>query len=316
MKSLTLKQLRTAAAINEHKKLVHAAKALGLSQPAVTLQLRDLEEQAGTLLFQRTNAGMRPTAAGQAVIDTAHAIENQIAALADEIAAIKGATKGALRLGVASTAKYFAPFIIAGFLSENPGLSITLTVGNKEDIFDALGRRDVDIALSGRPPRHLKVHSMIFGEHPLVMVASRSHPLAWERNISKRRIAQEHFLLREPGSGTRGALELYLGEIPEQPEHVRTEMGSNETIKQAVIAGLGIALISAHTIAPEVESGRLAILDVEGLPILKQWFAVRRSDQAPTPVLSAFETFLMARGASYLPDLGAYLRRPAQVQAG
>ncbi len=304
MRNLSLRQLRTVLAIHANGKIVNAAGALGLTPPAVTIQLRQLENELGLALFDRTQEGLRPTAAGLAVIDAAQALDERLRLLADELEAIKGVRRGSLRLGVVSTAKYFAPRLMAAFINDHPDLAMRLAVGNRAETLARLKAHDIDVALMGRPPKDVPVRAAAFGDHPLVIIAPPGHPLAAARDISKERIAQESFLIREPGSGTRISLEIFLGELPGRLDDLGLEMDSNETIKQAVMAGLGIAFISAHTIASEVEAGRLVILDVVGMPIRRQWFAVMRADRAVSPAMATFNDFLMRRGAMHLPMVG------------
>lgn len=303
MTEFSLRQLQVVAAIHRAGKIIHASKQLGLTQPAVSLQLQEAEARAGTPLFDRTPDGMRPTAAGEAVIDAALLIEERLRILSDEVAAVATGRKGRLRLGAVSTAKYFAPPMIAAFMREQPDVKVSLFVGNRAETINNLRDRRVDIALMGRPPQEFAVRSVLFGQHPLVVVAAPSHPLAGEKGISKERIAEESFLIRETGSGTRLALDMYLSDLPGRLDEPGTEMGSNETIKQAVMAGLGIALISSHTIALEMELRRLVVLDVEGLPIRRQWFQVSRADHVLTPAMTSFEDFLESRGKSFLPQV-------------
>ena len=304
MRNLTLKQFKAVQAIIAHGKIVNAAKALSLSPPAVTIQLRQVEEEVGLALFDRTADGMRPTAAGLAFVDAAQAIEERMRLLQDQMDAIKGVRTGSLRLGVVSTAKYFAPRLMAAFVKEYPDIDMRLFIGNRAETIGRLKNRDVDIALMGRPAKDVPVRASAFGDHPLVIIAPPNHPLAKARDISKERIAQENFIVREPGSGTRISLEIFLSDIPGRIDDLGVEMASNETIKQAVMAGLGIAFISAHTIAAETEAGRLVILDVAGMPIRRQWFSVMRSDHAISPAMATFHDFLMRKGAMYLPLLG------------
>jgi len=301
MRNLTLKQLRAVNRIAADRKIVSAAKHLGLTASAVTLQVQALEDELGLALFDRLAEGMRPTAAGLAAIEAARAIEEQLLLLSDRVAALKGLTRGHLRLGVVSTAKYFAPRIIAAFGRDYPGLDIDLKVGNRSETIQALDAHAVDIALMGRPPKNVPVRAQVFGDHPLVIIAPPDHPLTGTREISCERIASEKFLVREPGSGTRISLEIFFSRVAAKLENIGVEMGSNETIKQAVMAGLGVAFISAHTIEAEVQSGRLVILDVEGTPIRRQWFSVARSDRNETPAMQAFSAFLAKKGAQFLP---------------
>jgi len=304
MRNLTLRQFKAIQAIANHGKIVNAAKVLGLTSPAVTIQLRQVEEEIGLALFDRTAGGMRPTAAGLAVVDAAQAIDERLRLLKDQMDAVKGVRAGSLRLGVVSTAKYFAPRLMAAFMKEHPDIDMRLVVGNRAETIASLKNHDVDLALMGRPPKDVPVRASAFGDHPLVIIAPPDHPLAAARDISKERIAGEHFLIREPGSGTRISLEIFLGDVPGRIDDLGVEMGSNETIKQAVMAGLGVAFISAHTIASEVEAGRLVILDVAGMPIRRQWFAVMRTDRAVSPAMATFQDFLMRKGAMHLPLFG------------
>ena len=291
-------------AIRRHGKIVLAAAELGLTPPAVTLQLQQIEHETGTVLFDRTPDGMRPTTAGLAVLDAAQAIEERLRVLSDEIDAVKGVKQGSLRLGVVSTAKYFAPRLMAAFMSEFPGIEMKLGVGNRAETIESLRNHAVDIALMGRPPPDIPVRAAVFGDHPLVIIAAPDHPMVKQRDISKERIAGQFLLMREPGSGTRISMEIFMRGVPGWLETSGIEMDSNETIKQSVMAGLGVAFLSGHTVASEVETGRLALLDVVGMPLRRQWFTVARSDRAMTPAMSAFNDFLAKSGARYLPALG------------
>lgn len=303
MRNLTLRQLRAVRAVMRHRKISAAAAQLGLTAPAVTLQIKEVERELGITLFDRTVDGVHPTFAGRAVVEAARMIEDRLEELSSDIDAIKGVRKGALTLGVVSTAKYFAPRIVASFMKLYPGINLQLMVGNRAEVVAALEARTVDMALMGRPPRDLPVRSVLIGDHPLVIVAAPDHPLAKERAISKDRIAREPFLVRETGSGTRSSLEFFFADIPDRLDRIGTEMGSNETIKQAVMAGLGVAFISAHVIELEMELHRLVILDVVGLPIHRQWFLVSRSDRTLAHALATFQDFLVARGTEFLPQL-------------
>ncbi|WP_136656706.1 LysR family transcriptional regulator [Nitratireductor sp. XY-223] len=301
MKNVSIRQLRSLIAIEKHQKISSAASELGLTGPAITLQLKQLEDEIGLSLFDRTPEGMRPTAAGRRVLDAAHSVQERLRTLDEELTAFKGGKRGTLRLGAVSTAKYFAPRLIAAFKDSHPAIKIDLFVGNRADTIGALREQSIDIALMGRPPADIKVNASVFGDHPLVIIAPSDHPLAERREISKAEIAQEEFLVREPGSGTRISLEIFFADVPKKLESLGTEMGSNETIKQAVMAGLGVGFISAHTIEQELQLGRLAILDVVGMPIRRQWFSVSRADRAQSPAMGIFQRFLTRRGPRYLP---------------
>ncbi len=301
MMNITIRQLRSLIAIEKSSKISSAAKELGLTGPAITLQLKQLEDEIGLPLFDRTPEGMRPTAAGRSVLDAAHSVQERLRTLDEEITAFKGGRRGTLRLGAVSTAKYFAPRLIAAFKHRHPAIQIELFVGNRAETIAALREQSIDIALMGRPPADLKVNASVFGDHPLVIIASADHHLANGREITKSQIAAEEFLVREPGSGTRISLEIFFADVPSKLDNLGTEMGSNETIKQAVMAGLGVGFISAHTIEQELQLERLVILDVVGLPIRRQWFSVSRADRAQSPAMGIFQEFLTQQGPRYLP---------------
>ncbi len=301
MKNLTLRQLRSIVAIERTGKISSAAKLLGLTGPAVTLQLQQLEDDVGISLFDRTPEGMRPTVAGQAVLDAAHSVQERLRTLNDVLTELKEGRRGTLRLGAVSTAKYFAPRMIAGFKQGYPDIQIELFIGNRAETIEALRGQTIDVAVMGRPPADLKVHAAVFGDHPLVIIAPAEHRLAGRNEITKEEVAAEEFLLREPGSGTRISLEIFFADIPGKLDALGTEMGSNETIKQAVMAGLGVGFISAHTIEQELQLGRLVILDVVGMPIRRQWFSVSRADRIMSPAMQVFQAFLNRQGARYLP---------------
>ncbi len=315
MKNLTLRQLRSMQAIDKSGKISIASQNLGLTAPAVTLQLKQVEEASGLLLFERSSGGMRTTAAGNAYVEAAGAIEGILLQLEDKIDAIKGGKSGRVRLGIVSTAKYFAPKLVVGFADSHPEVEIIMTVGNRKRMVEMMRAHEADIFLMGRPPKDVALNSFIFGDHPLVVIASPNHPLVNQKNISKERIAQETFIVRETGSGTRISLEIYLGEIPGKLDSLGIEMDSNESIKQSVMAGMGIGFISAHTIAHEVATGHLAILDVEALPIKRQWFSVTRQNRAVSPAMAAFQEFLRLNGRSYFPNFSK-LYTASSVDAG
>ena len=310
MQNVSFRQLRAVIAVDRLGRVSLAARALGLTAPAVTLQVQQAEKAAGIVLFERRVEGIRATDAGRAFIAAAKDIERRLTLLGDELLAIKGAGQGSVRLGAVSTAKYFVPRLIGGFGEVHPGISLRLTIGNRAAIIAALNDQEIDFALMGRPPRQAEVNTALIGDHPLVIIAAPDHPLAGKAKIGKARLAGETFLVREPGSGTRMSFELFLGDVPGRRDTLDAEFASNETIKQAVMAGMGLAFISAHTIALEVELGRLAVLDVVGTPVIRQWFVVSRADRQTSPAMAVFKSFAVTRGESFLPELKVSSDRP------
>lgn len=313
MLNISLRQMRTLLAIQKHGKISAAARAMGLTSPAVTLQLQQLEQELGCQLFLRTKSGAQPTEIGEIAIETAYRMINELTSLEETVRAHKGIAAGTIRLGVVSTGKYFAPRVIAAFTAVHPGISMTLVAANRAEIIQKLHDHDIDVALMGRPPTGFKVNATLFGDHPLVFIANPDHPLVGRLDISKEELALQKFIVRERGSGTRSSFEFFMSDTLEGLRTTPTEMDSNETIKQAVIAGLGLAFISGHTIEQECRAGSLAILDVVETPIRRQWFSIRHASRTATPALQALDDFLRLRGPSLLPVLSKpYPATPSQ----
>src|SRR5438105_9648414 len=243
-RELTLRQLRALAAVQKHRSVTSAAKQLHLTQPAVTLQLRNLQALAGLPLIQRTGDGMLLTDAGREVLALADRIEAAITDCETTLEMMAGKTAGRISIGAVSTAKYFVPFAISGFSRLHPSVDIALTIGNRQEISAALRGYDLDFAIMGRPPVDIDMNVHLIGDHPHVIIAPTAHRLARKSHLALSELAGETFLMREPGSGTRGLME-QLFESAGVRAKLGMAMSSNETIKQAVIAGPGIAFISA-----------------------------------------------------------------------
>ena len=300
LRELTLRQLRALAAVHRDRSVTAAAKKLHLTQPAVTLQIRNLQELAGLPLIQRTSDGMLLTDAGREVLALSERIEAAIADCDTSLEMMAGKTAGRISIGAVSTSKYFVPFMISGFSKLYPNVDVSLFIGNRQEIGNALRGYDLDFAIMGRPPADIDMDVRLIGDHPHVIIAPTSHRLARKSRLALSDLADETFLLREPGSGTRGLME-QLFETARVRPNLGMAMSSNETIKQAVIAGLGIAFISAHTVATELDERRLVTLDVAGLPVVRQWFVLSRKDKVLLPPARAMLEFLAARGAQFLP---------------
>lgn len=302
MKDVTLRQLEFLTETIAAGSLAGAAGRMHLTGPAIAQQLRRLEREAGLPLLERGPHGQRPTEAGRLLAECHARIRAELAACDDGLRALRSAEAGRVTVGAVSTAKYFTPHLVAAFRLAYPKIVIRLVFGNREEIVARLQDYSVDLAIMGRPPQRLAVDQQVFGDHPYVVIAPSRHPLAGVGRIPFPRIADETFLVREHGAGTRLHLETMFGAAGYEPE-IGMELDSNETIKQAVMAGLGIALISAHTVAAEVHDGRLDVLDVDGLPIRRHWLVVRMEPRTPGPAALALWNFVSMTGADYLPSL-------------
>jgi len=296
MKNITLRQLKIFEAVARHLSFSRAAEELHLTQPAVSMQVQALEDQAGLPLTEQSGKKVRLTAAGEEMARQARRIAEQLREAGEALAALKGVEAGRLKIGVVSTAKYFAPALLAEFRRRHPGVELELVVTNRSTIVRHLAENSIDLAIMGTPPSEFETVAKIFAEHPLVFIAAPDHPLAGRRRIDARRLADETLLIREPGSGTRSALERFLDEHKVAPGALM-ELGSNETIKQAVMAGLGLSFISEHTIGMERSVGRLVRLDVAGTPVKRQWRLVYRTDKRLMPAATAFVKFMDSEGS-------------------
>ena len=308
MRHVTLKQLRALAAVARSGSVIGASQELNVTAPAVTLQLRSLEAVAGIPLLERTGGGFHLTEAGAEVLTHVHRIEASLTECEEALAALKGIAGGRVSVGITSTAKYFAPRALAVFAKEHPQVDVRLKVGNRDDIVARLESYELDLAITGRPPKAFEVESAAFGGNPVVIIAPPDHPLAQRRDLSLRDLSDETFVLREEGSGTRGLMEELVREAGIAPR-IGMQIGSNETIKQAVMAGLGIAVISAHTVAAEFNDGRLVVLDVIELPVMRTWFVVKHADKRLLPAPQALWEFLRTCGPEFLPDTSQFVRR-------
>ncbi|MGR3570894.1 LysR family regulator CbbR [Brevirhabdus sp.] len=302
--AITFKQLRALTAVANHGSITAAAAQLGLTAPAVHTQLRGLEDNFQCQLLERlVGGGARLTPEGAELFEAFAGINARLATSIDRVRALQGGKNGVVVLGVVSTGKYFAPGLVASIRRTMPEIEILLRVGNRETIIEALQHSTIDLAIMGRPPRSPQVVPHVLGQHPHVLIAAADHPLAKRTQIGAREILAETFLAREEGSGTRIMMMRYLDRIGEGAPYRYTEMGTNETIKQAVLAGLGVALISQHTVAEELKSGRLVALPGEGLPIERKWYLLHRTDLNLTPVRANVVRRILEFDGSFLPSV-------------
>ncbi len=301
---ITLKQLRALDAVAREGAINRAAEALGLTPPAVHNQLKQLEDLMRCTLFDRSRAeGFELTGEGRALL-LAHregrsALERSI----HHIDALAAGLAGSVVLGVVSTAKYFAPSIVARLKKDLPDVRVRLDVGNRAETLASLSERRFDLCIMGRPPRMPPVIAEPIGAHPHLIVAAPDHPLARATRIRPAELLDQTFILREPGSGTRILAARYLDETGEGREAEVLEMNSNETIKQAVISGLGIAMLSGHTVFEELRTGRLVALRCPGLPLTRQWYLVERREQTLSRAAEKVRDWMLGHRDSLLPRM-------------
>jgi DNA-binding transcriptional LysR family regulator len=299
MRHVTLRQLRILSAVTKTGSMAGAARLLNVTPPAITIQMQQLEQMAGIPLIERAGEGTIATSAGEVLLKTANRIEAILSECDQEMARLKGVKGGHVTVGVVSTAKYFAPKALAGFRQRHPEVELRLAIHNRKEVIAALKDLTLDIAVMGRPPENGDLESAELGDHPHIIIAAANHPLRGLQ-IPVHGLQNETFFIRESGSGTRILMEHFFRDANFVPK-IGMEIGSNETIKQAVIAGLGVAFISAHTVAVELADGRLTALQAFGLPVIRKWYAVRTREKAVTPASNAMWSYLSLEGPSYLP---------------
>ncbi|MEX2241764.1 MAG: LysR family transcriptional regulator [Burkholderiales bacterium] len=299
MRSATLRQLRTFTEVARRLSFTAAAKSLHLTQPAVSMQVRQLEQAAGLPLLEQVGRRLHLTDAGRELLRYAAGISDLLREAEDAMKALQGVGGGELSLAVTSTAKYFAPRLLAEFRRSHPEARLRLAVSNREAVVRELTENTVDLAVMGRPPRGLDTEAAPFAKHPIGIIAAPEHPLVGRKRLPLERLAGETFIIRERGSGTRAAMEHVFAERGFKAGET-LEMSSNETIKQAVMAGMGIAFLSMHTIGLELRAGRLALLAVNGLPVMREWYVIHRRGKRLSPAAQAFKSFLLEQGAALI----------------
>ncbi|HXF67186.1 MAG TPA: LysR substrate-binding domain-containing protein [Burkholderiales bacterium] len=302
MRHATLRQLKVFEAVARHLSFSRAAEELHLTQPAVSIQVKQLESHAGLPLFEQLGKKIYLTPAGSEVLRHARAIIQQFREAEEALAALRGVRGGRLNVAVISAGDYFFPRLVAEFCRRHEAVTVRLTVHNREELLRQLAENATDLAVLLRPPEGAEVVAEAFAPQPQVIVAAPSHPLAARRRIPLRLLAQENFIVREPGSDTRISMDAAFAERGFHPR-VAMEIRSFETIKQAVMAGMGLSFLSAHTIALEVRAGLLAVLDVAGFPVVRSWHVVHHRDKRLPPVAAAFKRFLLEEGARLIAKL-------------
>ncbi len=313
LKNATFRQLAALHAVARLGSVSRAASELNLTQPAVSIQLKLLEESAGTPLLERDGRGVRLTGAGELMADYAARILDLWREAGDDMAAQRGVFSGRLRVGAVTTAEYLLPPLLVAFAGRQPQIKVKLRVGNRDEIVQMLARRDIDLAIMGRPPAELQTTSAAFAMHPMAFLAAPSHPLMARQGLKLADLQAANLLVRERGSGTRAALER-MHKDADTPLRIGSELSSNEAIKQMCAAGLGVAFLSLHTCGLELQAGLLATLPMAGKPVERQWFVMHLASRRLTQVAAAFKTFLVEEGQGViLEKLRVDVVMPAQA---
>ena len=311
MRNVTLRQMRVFAAVARHLSFTRAAQELHLTQPAVSQQVSLLEEEVGMPLFEHIGRKIRLAPAGLELLRYATQVTELLREAGETLAAMRGLKRGVLKLGAVSTAKYFAPTLLSAFAPAYPEVTIKFTVANREEIVKLLGANELDLVIMGRPPRELDTTAEPFARHPLVIIAAPDHPLTRRRHIPLKSLTRESFIIREQGSGTRASMEHVFRERA-VPFRATMEVSSNETIKQAVMAGMGLSFISSHTIGLEAGAGKLAILDVAGLPVVRDWYVIHLREKILAPIAAAFRGYLLENGARVILETVGDVTKPSR----
>jgi LysR family transcriptional regulator, low CO2-responsive transcriptional regulator len=299
LKNLTLRQLRLFDAVATHLSYSRAAEQMSLTQPAVSMQMQQLESELGLQLLVKTGRRVSLSQAGEEMLRQARRILNQVLIAEEAVSAFhftEGARGGLLHLGVVPTAHYFAPALLMAFAQQRPEVKFKLTVDRREKILTMLQEHQLDLAIAGYPPSEADVEAETFAQHPHCIVAAARHRLVKKRRIHWDALRDEPFIFREPGSATRQFFE-HLLQAQSLQVKVSMELSGNETIKQAVMAGMGISFLSAHTFQIELEAGRLAVLDMQDMPKMLDWCLLHRRDSNLLGVNGAFRELVLAQGS-------------------
>ena len=310
--NITFRQLQVFAEVARQGSSQRAAAVLHITPPAVSMQLKELESQVGMPLFDREGRQLILSTAGEYFL--VHA-KRMLTALKDAegfMGSFQRLDRGQLTIGMVSTAKYFVPQLLARFHQEHPGIDVRLRVAlNREQLVNLMKDGEVDLSVMGRPPREIATRAEPFAAHPLVLVCPPGHPLLAIGNVPVNALVPYPMIARERGSGTRAAMDALFTDHHVEP-NITMEVSSNETIKQSVMAGLGLSLLSLHTVGLELRHDLLCILDVDGTPLMRSWFVVRMQSRQLSPAAEAFRYFIIEHGEAHLLEHDAPLLGPAR----
>ncbi len=318
IRNATIRQLKVFESVARNLSFTRASEELHTTQPTVSIQLKQLADIIGQPLLEQIGKRIYLTDVGRELLKVCREIFDSLSRFEMLMSDMKGVKAGKLNLAIISTSKYFVPRLLGLFCQHYPGLDVSLKVENRERLLQRMTENMDDLYVLGQPPEHMDVELKPFLENPMVVLAARDHPLANIKNISPERLVEEPFLMREAGSGTRLVTEKFFNERGLRLK-VRMELGSSEAIKQAVAGGLGIAVLSAHTLALERSLNELAILDVEGFPIRRFWYLAYPKDKQLSVVAQAFLKFLQEESKTladkYLSGISGFPERRDETPA-
>jgi LysR family transcriptional regulator, low CO2-responsive transcriptional regulator len=296
---LTFRQIEVFNAVARLQNYTRAAEALHMSQPAVSMQIKQLEESVGLALLEQVGKKIHLTDAGRYMYEYGRNFADLLEEADAVFEALKGVERGRLSISVATTASHFATRLLAEFTKRHTGITISLDITNRESLRRQLENNEPDLVIMGQPPEGVDVEADAFMDNPLVMIAPAGHALAEQRDIDLSAIENESFVVREPGSGTRGAIQRFF-DLNGVGFKTGIEMTSNEAIKQAVEAGLGLGIVSIHTLELELETGRLQVLDVHNFPIQRHWYIMQRKGKRLSPAAQEFKTFVLEQATDFI----------------
>jgi DNA-binding transcriptional LysR family regulator len=314
--NITFRQLRVFVEVARRGSMSQAAAALHLTPPAVSMQIKELESQVGVPLFDREGRQVSLSTAGEYFLVHAKRMLANLKEADDAMARIKRLEHGLLTIGIVSTAKYFVPRLLARFHEEHPGVEVQLKVAlNRAQLVALMEAGEVDLSVMGRAPKEVASRAEAFAAHPLVFVCPPGHALLELGHVAAEALNGHAFIVREQGSGTRAAMEDFFSDHPANPR-ITMEMSSNETIKQAVMAGMGLSFLSLHTIGLELRSGLLNVLDIAGTPVMRMWNIIRLQAKTLSPAAEAFRYFMIEHGEGYLLEHDTPLLEDLSARAG
>ena len=310
----SFRQLQALVLVGRHESVSRAAEEMHVTQPAISAQLRALEELAGTALTRKVGRNIQLTAAGEVMLQFSERILQLWEQAGDELGELQGVSSGTLRIGAVVTAEHLLPSMLVKFTTERPNVRMKLHVGNRSEIVAMLSRKEIDLAIMGTPPREFRINAARFAHHPMAFVASPRHPLMKKKRVTLDDVVQANLLVRERGSGTRTTVERVFKDAG-HTLHFGSEVSSNEAIKSMVAAGLGVGFVSVHACALEFEAGLIDILPMKESPVEGSWHVMHLVDQPLPRIAAAFQDFMVTSGQELIgAELESFYRKHRRLR--